>query len=169
MMIDKQNLLAGALDFDSDDLQINRSGMISERQRARLRTSRSRSTLISVLALVVIGLVAAGVLFLAQQGNSWIALLIGIALTAVNAVIMGRMVQNWLRTAGDLQRAEIQTLSGVVKRTVRVVGRAVIYVLTIEGHELVVPKEVFNAIVDGSRWRLYRAAHTGTLLAGEPI
>jgi len=79
------------------------------------------------------------------------------------------MVQNWLRTAGDLQRAEVQTLSGVVTRTVRVIGRAVIYVLAIDGRELIIPKEVFNAIADGSRWRLYRAAQTGTLLAGEPI
>jgi uncharacterized membrane protein len=168
-MIDKPNALASALDFNSDDLQVNRSGMISERQRARLRASRSRAALLSVLALVVIGLVAAGVLFLAQQGKSWIALLIGIALTVVNALIMGRMVQNWLRTAGDLQRAEVQTLSGVVTRTVRVIGRAVIYVLAIDGRELIIPKEVFNAIADGSRWRLYRAAQTGTLLAGEPI
>ena len=163
------NALMEALQFGEDDLATNRAGMLSATQVERLRASRRRALLVSAGALVVIALVASGLLFVAQQGGSWVGVLVGIALTLVNAVIMARAVQSWLRTEDDLRRGEVEKIEGSVARTVRVFGRLPVYLLTINGREVVVTKEVFNAVKDGGYYRLYRARRTGTLLTAEPV
>jgi len=160
--------LARLLDFTPEDLRANHDGRLSPRQATRLKRLRQRTTLISAAIMLLIGLVAAVVLFLSQRDNSAIGLLIGLALTVINAVVMARAVQNWLRLADDLKGDEVETLTGLVERTVRVIGRALIYVLKVDQHELVVPKDVFNAVPDGARYRFYRARRSGALLAAEP-
>ncbi len=157
------------LDFTPDDLQANRAGKLSPRQAARLVRIRRRSTLVSAGIMVVIGLAATVVMFLAQRDNSVIGLLVGITLTIINAIVMARAVQNWLRLADDLRGGAVETLSGGVQRTVRVIGRALIYVLKIDQREVVVPKAVFKAVPEGARYRLFRAQRSGTLLAAEPV
>ena len=110
------------LDFTPDDLQVNRAGKLSPRQAARLVRIRRRSTLISAGIMLLIGLAATLVMFLAQRDNSTIGLLVGITLTIINAIVMARAVQNWLRLADDLNGGTVETLSGGVQRTVRVIG-----------------------------------------------
>jgi hypothetical protein len=163
------NALMELLRFSEEDLATNRAGMLSEAQVERLRGARRRALLVSVGALVVIALVASGLLFIAEQGGSWVGVLVGIALTLVNALIMARAVQSWLRTEDDLRRGAVKQIEGNVKRTVRVFGRLPVYMLTINGREVVVTKEVFNAVKDGGYYRFYRARRTGTLLTAEPL
>lgn len=161
------NALMEALQFGEDDLATNRAGMLSATQVERLRASRRRALLVSAGALIVIALVASGLLFIAEQGGSWVGVLVGIALTLINAVIMARAVQSWLRTEDDLRRGEVEKIEGNVKRTVRVFGRLPVYLLAVNGREVAVGKEVFNAVQDGGYYRLYRARRTGTLLTAE--
>ncbi len=156
------------LDFDADDLKANRAGHLSERQRQRLGRLRRRAALLSGGIIFAIVLLASAVIFFGQREDSAIAVLIGIGLTAVNAVLMARAVQSWLRLDEDLRRGEIETLSGTIERTVRVVGRALIYLIKIDGRELNVPKAVFNVLPDGGRWHIYRARRSASLLAAEP-
>lgn len=165
MMADSD--LMRLLDFDKDDLNANRRGQLSARQQARLRRTRSRATALNVLLLVFIVLCATGALYLAQTRNSIVGLLIGILLTVVNAILMARTLQNWLRVAEDLRTQRVEALSGAVERTVRVVGRAIIYVLKVGGREFIAPKAVFNTVPEGERWHFYRAPRSGTLLSAE--
>jgi hypothetical protein len=163
------NALMEVLQFGEDDLATNRAGMLSAAQVERLRAARRRALLLSASALIVIALVASGLLFIAEQGGSWVGVLVGIALTLVNAVIMARAVQSWLRTEEDLRRGEVEKIEGSIARTVRVFGRLSLYLLTVNGHEVVVTKEVFNVVKDGGYYRLYRAQRTGTLLTAEAV
>ncbi|MCC6617064.1 MAG: hypothetical protein IT320_26565 [Anaerolineae bacterium] len=160
--------LARLLDFTPEDLQANHDGRLSPRQTTRLKRLRRRTTLINAAIMFLIGLAAAVVLFLSQRDASAVGLLVGLALTVINAVVMARAVQNWLRLADDLRGGDVETLNGVVERTVRVIGRVLIYVLKVDRGELVVPKDVFNAVPDGARYCFYRARRSGTLLAAEP-
>jgi hypothetical protein len=155
------------LHFEDNDLVTNRAGMMSAPQVERLRSARRQALLVSVAALVVIALIASGILFFAEQGGSWLGIIVGVALTLVNAVIMARSVQTWMRTEDDLRRGEVEMIDGTVKRTVRVFGRLPVYVLTLNGREIIVSKEVFNAVKEGVRYKLYRARRTGTLLTAE--
>jgi hypothetical protein len=155
------------LQFDAGDLANNRAGLLSERQRQRLRRTRSRAALVNGGVAFVIVIAAAALLFLAQRDNSLPALLVGIMLTVANALLIGLTAQSWLRIAGDLARDEVDTLVGKVERTVRVVGRSVQYLLRVEGKDIPVTKEVFNAVAEGQRWRFYRAKVSGTLLSAE--
>ncbi len=164
-----QHALMEHLEFDAEDLTTNRAGMLSARQVERLRRARGRALLVSGSALALIAVVASGLLFLAQRGGSQIALLVGIALTLVNAVIMARAVQTWLRTEEDLRRGAVEKVEGNIKRTVRIFGRLPVYVLTLDGGEIVVSKDVFNAMTDGGYYRLYRAKRTGALLTAELV
>ena len=156
------------LNFEPADLQANRAGHLSDRQRQRLGRLRRRAALLSGAIMVMIVLLATGVIFLGQRQGSAIALLVGIGLTSINAVIMGRAVQNWLRLDEDLRRDEVEELDGTIQRTVRVIGRALIYLIKIDGRELNVPKAVFNALPEGGRWRISRARRSASLLAAEP-
>jgi hypothetical protein len=156
------------LNFDADDLRANRAGQLSPRQQQRLLSSRRRITMIYAAVMLAVALCAAAALYAAQRNDAAIAVFIGIALTIVNALVMARAVQQYMRLSDDARRASIHTISGSVERTVRVVGRAVIYVLKIGGHELVVPKSLFNVVADGAAWRFYRAPRSGTLLSAEP-
>ena len=155
------------LQFDEGDLANNRAGLLSERQRLRLQRARSRTVLVNGGVAFLIVIVAAALLFLARQSNSIPALLIGIMLTIANAFLIGLTAQSWLRIAGDLQRDEVDVLTGKVERTVRVVGRSVNYLLRVESKDIPVTKEVFNIIPEAQRWRFYRARVSGTLLSAE--
>lgn len=156
------------LQFSEEDLATNRAGMLSAPQIERLRKARGRAFLVSGGALTLIALVASGLLFIAERGGSGVGVLVGIALTLLNAIIMARAVQTWMRTEEDLRRGEVEKIAGSVKRTVRIFGRLPVYVLTIDGREIVVSKDVFNSVREGGYYTLYRARRTGTLLTAEP-
>jgi hypothetical protein len=168
MMIANPDLMR-LLQFDESDLANNRAGLLSAAQRERLTKQRGRAALVNGVAVVIILLIAAVLLFIAQRNNNVFALFIGIALTVVNALLLARTAQGWLRIAGDLARDEVDMLEGKVERTVRVIGRVLVYVLKVGGRELTVTKEVFNAVGEGRRWRFYRARYSGTLLSAEAV
>jgi hypothetical protein len=157
------------LQFDESDLANNRAGLLSAAQRERLAKLRGRTTLVNGAVVVAILLVAAVLLYIAQRNNNAFVLFIGIALTVINALLLARTAQGWIRIAGDLARDEVETLEGKVERTVRVIGRVLIYTLKVNGRELTVTKEVFNTVGEGRRWRFYRARYSGTLLSAEAL
>ena len=159
--------LADVFNFSAEDLAANRAGALSEAQKARIERGWRRIFWI-ILALVVgCGLAATILLFLAQQNHSPILSVIGIAITIINAVIVGLGAQSYLRTSGDLRGGRVATINGVVSHTIRVSGRVATYILKVDGQEIVVPKAVFFAVAEGKPYRLYRAPASKTLLAAE--
>lgn len=161
--------LLTALNITSADLAANRQGQLSETQRLRLRRAWRRTLLTGTLALIFVGLTATVLLFLGQTGGSGILTLLGIGLTIINAAIVGIGAQSLLRLNRDLHEQKVMAQETIIHRTVRIAGRNATYVLKTDGDELVVPKGVFNAFVDGARYRLYRAPASKALLSAEPI
>ena len=160
--------LEDALRFNADDLAANREGRLSPSQQERLRRASRRTLIVGIIGIVAIGLGATTFIYLGQQGNSMILTLIGIALTVVNAGIVGFLIQNRIRWQHDItQPVEMQ--DGIVQRTLRISGRTPTYLLRFEGENLVVNKPTFNAFIDGAVYKLYRTSSSKTLLSAELV
>ena len=161
--------LRTVLDIDDADLTANRDGKLSPRQNERLRATRRRNLRVGaglVLALVVI---SSGLLYLAATQQSLILNLVGVGVTLCNAALLGVNVRGILRLSSDIDKGEVQTLTGRVKHTIRVTGRVATYIVHVDKQDLVLSKPIFFALREGQRYRLYRAPESRVLLAGEPF
>jgi hypothetical protein len=160
--------LPETLNFTPEDLAANRAGHLSEAQKERLTHNWQRTLWIVIAIVVVCGLGATTLLFLAQQQGSPILSFIGVGVTVLNAVIVGVGAQSYLRTSRDIREGRVAEMSGAVSHTIRVSGRVATYILKLDGQPLVVSKPVFFAVEDGKPYRFYRAPASKTLLSGEP-
>lgn len=161
--------LAEALQFTNDDLAANRAGQLSGAQAARLRRN-VRRTLTAILAIVFFSILLATVLiFLGQQNGSVVLTLVGIVLTIFNAGVVGFGVQSWARYRIDVGATPVLAQEGEVARTLRLVGRTPLYIVTFQGSRIAVSKDAFNAFGEGTTFRLYRSAGSKTLLSAEKV
>jgi hypothetical protein len=160
--------LTDALHFTGADIAANQEGRLSPVQQERLRRAFRRTLIVSVVGIILIGLGAAILIFLGQQNNSTVLVMIGIVLTVINAAILGLLVQSRLRLQGDLTQP-IKRQDGIVNRTLRIAGRSPTYILKFEGDDLIVNRDTFNAFIDGAVYKLYRTAATKTLIAAEMV
>lgn len=160
--------LTDALHFSEDDIAANRDSRLSSGQQVRLRRGFRRTLIAGVVGIILIGLVATMLIFLGQQNNSTVLVIMGIALTVLNAAILGLLVRSRLRLQSDLAKP-VRMQDGIVSRTLRISGRSPTYILKFEGDDLIVNKNTFNAFIDGAVYKLYRTAATKTLIAAEMV
>lgn len=160
--------LDDALHFTADDLVANREGRLGVGQRERLQRSARRTLSVGILGFILVGLGAALLIFLGQRNDSMILTIIGIALTVINAAIVGFLVQSRLRLQSDLTQP-VTVDESLVHRTLRISGRSPTYLLKFDDREIVVNKRAFNAFIEGAAYKLYRSAGSKTLIAAELI
>lgn len=162
--------LMTALGFSEDDLLANREDRLSAAQEAQLRRGWRRTLLIGI-GLLIAGIFGATLLlFLGQQNQSPVLTVMGLAVTVLNALVVGLGAQHAMRYNADVNSGKVERLSGPITHTVRVYsGRAAAYVLKIDGQELNVAKPIFHAFVENGRYTLYRSAGSRTLLSAEPL
>ncbi|MBI1258408.1 MAG: hypothetical protein GC204_13135 [Chloroflexi bacterium] len=160
--------LTDALNFAEEDLLANRAGRLSDAQKQRLTRGWRRTLWIVIGLVIVLGLSATTVLFIAQRNDLPVLNMIGILMTIVNALVVGLGAQSYLRTSSDLNNGRVTTISGVVNHTIRVSGRVATYILKVGDEKVVVSRPVFFAVEDGKAYNLYRAPSSKTLLAAEP-
>lgn len=161
-----------ALNFTDDDLEANRAGQLSERQLYRIQSGWRRLLIIGVLALIGIGFVATVLIFLGNQHESPILTVLGLALTLVNALVMGTGVQMRIRMNRDLRQVEESGLlitEGKVKHTLQVIRRSSFYWLEVKDERINVSKTTFFAVEENARYRLYRLPFSKTLLSAEKL
>ena len=159
--------LTDALNFSAEDLDANRAGRLSETQKQRLTRGWRRTLWIVIGMVIVFGLAATTILFVAQRNNSLVLNVVGIVLTIINALIVGLGAQSYLRTSSDLKGGRVVTISGVVSHTIRVSGRVATYILKVGDQNVVVSRLVFFAVEDGKAYHFYRAPSSKTLLSAE--
>ena len=160
--------LTEILNFSADDLEANRAGRMSEAQQQRLTRGWRRTLWIVIGLVIVFGLAATTILFVAQRNNSPVLNVIGVLLTVINAGIVGLGAQSYLRTSSDLKGGRVTTISGSVSHTIRVSGRVATYILKVGDQSIVVSRLVFFAVEDGKAYHFYRAPSSKTLLSAEP-
>lgn len=161
-----------ALQFTSDDLAANRLGVVGPSQAARLRRTLRRALIIGLIILALGVLLAAACLYFGDRNDDGVLTLVGIALTVFNAIVVGFLVQWWLRARMDLHQP-LLAATGLLHRTVRARpnGQLLGFVLRLEDSpfEVRVSRQVFNAFSDGAAYRLYRAAGSRQLLSAEEV
>lgn len=160
--------LMTALNFTEIDLNANRTGDISLTQAERLRKSWRRTLWISLLILFAVLIGASLLIYTGQRQGNGILLVMGVALTIINAFIMGRLVQARYRLVADL-RPPVVVHDGQIERTLRIIGRGRLYILKIDGRELIVTRPIFNAFEDKARYRLYRTSASKQILSAERL
>jgi hypothetical protein len=158
-----------ALGFTPDDLSANQHGTLGAYQIAYLQTLQTRALLIGGAAFVAFALLAATFLFFGQQQNTIILTFAGIFCTLLNALTAGIFGRQWMRLAADIRHEQVEIIEGVMERVVRTEGRMNNFVLRVDGRQFAVKKELFRFFRHEAPYRLYRAAHSGTLLGAEPL
>ncbi len=187
-----QLVLSAVLDFSADELAANRTGRLSERQAAKLRTTRSRSRsatgLVAMVALAFIVVVAVVLLPRLSAGknpasSSEIPYVVG-ALILV-ALLISQAVFRTRRALNQTVTGTISMAEGVAKTRVQRMGGNVgdpqsgipgtpggaRCELTIGGIRFLVSPSVLAAFSDG---RAYRGYYVGqgiraTLVSAELI
>ena len=155
------------LEFTSDDLQANRAGQLSAVQIDRLGRARRRNATVGVGVVIVVAFIATLLLFAGQRNTSPILGALGIAVTTINAVLVGMFARNWLRFNADLREGQVTVIKGTLERVIRPTGRVNNYVIRVDGESFSVTKEQFKAFDHEQPYCLYRAPHAGMLLSAE--
>lgn len=162
--------LNSLLTFNDSDLQRNRSGQLSDGQRLRLHRRQGRTLRLGLGIAVVLASIATLTLLAARYSETGQGILqaIGIALTLINALVIGYQARYWMRLNADIQTGQVSIHSGTLERVLKPLNRRVIlYVLRVEGVEVVVDKDVFKQFTHHAVYTLYRAPYSGILLAAE--
>lgn len=161
-----------ALGFGWDDLEANRAGALSKRQRRRLMSVRAGQTLMIVGILLVMPLFlapwlqrVAGVLagVLSPVTGSFL-LMSGIALLPLVGIWWAARRLNALNA--DLEGGTVEALSGQITRLRQPGG---VGLITLGGGRWHVTRRVYDALCDNTRYRLYVSPRARVLLSAEPL
>lgn len=157
-------------DFNLHDLDINRSGQLSDMQQYRLRLRLRRNMLIGIVLVIVGALAATGFIFVGNRENNTILTVIGIGVTLCSAAITGTFGRFWMRLSADLNANRAQRFEGELERVIKPMSRQVVtYIIRVGEAEAVVSKDAFKLLQHGARYRLYRTPYSGTLLSIESV
>ena len=163
------NALMPALGFSEADLEANRRGALSPAQAARLRSSRQSQLAVALLLFISLVIAATLLIYAGQRSGNSILGWAGAVLILINAVIVGTIGRGYMRVGSDLRPGNVAVLAGEVERVLRRGRQADNYLIRIDGISLRVSKAVFLGFQHEATYRVYRAAHSGTLLSAEPL
>ncbi len=161
-------------DFDNADLEANRNGQLSEKQRARLQGERRRFTnsarvlgvIIGAGSLAILGLIVALGLLDQSLFLEIVIPLMCIAPLGFAAYLMSGKY--------EIAPFAVKRLEGPVhlrpsaKASPLGTG-ARRYALTVDGHSFTVKPELQRVIRDGERYRVYYASDWDDILSLEPL
>jgi hypothetical protein len=166
----RQNALMAMLGFAPADLEDNRAGHLSELQRYTLRARRRRAVMTGLVIVLAVVFIATLFLFLGGQRDSFILTLIGIIVTICNAALSVIFARHWFRLSADIRGGVVRASHGTLERVIKPVNRRVVnYMIRVDNAEVFVSKEAFELFEHRMPYVLYRAPHTGTLLAAERL
>jgi hypothetical protein len=167
-------MLAAALKFNDDDLQANRAGRLTVRQRSRVYVQRRMLIIALTLITAFIGIISAIVILAVLLGavNSAIAILLalgGEVVTAGLAYLVWSLRQNFNTYLGE---GYVERIEGPVTmyqlRERQDDKTKTVYALRIAHLEFEIPELALNAFTEGSHYIIYYAPDPLLLLSAEP-
>ena len=155
--------LAQLLDFTQHDLNANRSGRLTERQRAHLQLRRDASS--ALLSTGVGGLIVVAVLCIGQTHDAS-KLHVELLFVIPIAFALTYIIQLWFNFTRDLSARRVEAVSGCATAQTRLHCHR----LRI-GHSrfTVADETVATAFQSGAEYRAYYARRSKMLLSAEPI
>jgi hypothetical protein len=168
-------ILAEALDFTANDLQLNRAGQMSDRQAEKVRSAgRNMScALVFVALLILVPLTAMVISVLEainQQDNLAIVFIgIGVLVVSVFAVsVLKTLGSSWRNAAQDTEQRQVVMVQGTVQ-CYTAGNKSTSYHLKIGELDLTVPRTAYIGFKHLEQYRLYYAPLSKKLLAAEPM
>lgn len=143
--------------FGLDELDVNRQGLVSDRQRARLVRG------LIFLFVVMLALVAGSIwqVNLLLQYSPWGFLI----LAGVLALLLVSTHSRWQ----DLLAGRVAMLEGFVQRVEESSDDSSSYYYVVDKQKFSVSSAAYMALVPGERYRLYYLPHTNKLISIEPL
>jgi len=154
---------ADLLDFTQHDLNANRRGRLTDRQRAHLQMQRdATSALYSTGAGLLIGLAAVCIGLTQTASKFYVELLFVIP----TAFLLAYIIQLWINFTLDLRARRVDAVSGcaLAQPILRVQTR-----LHIGSLNFALSDRVARAFQNGSAYRVYYARRSKTILSVEPV
>jgi hypothetical protein len=151
--------------FLDDDLEANRRGVLSERQRDRLRQAQ-RSKLLPELGIFGVGVVLMVIGFINPTDFDFsICLPIGVGV-ALYAIYLA--VRSWRTFDADLRAGQVATVSGSARLVGMTQGRQSSLWLEIGNARFAVSPQTFQSLAPGT-YRAYYAPQSLMLLSLERL
>jgi hypothetical protein len=165
-----------AFRFDNEDLDANRNGYMTKRQRVTLNNKRWEKMLpytgiVALLAFMfVCGLTSSGSRPDAIQ-NTLSGL--GLLLCIFGPLIVGTSLlgyREWRRIKTDLYKGDVSIAMGLVRLDILSSGKGSIsYKLDIAGTKFDISKDQLLAIKNGERYRVFFVPNSKVILSVEPM
>jgi F0F1-type ATP synthase assembly protein I len=177
----QQYALIKAIGFTYADLDANRGGYMTKKQRAAL--SQERRILFSTVAIIIAGAVILHLIVLSINSMKSDAILYGILgflilfLPPVSLALFAWFQRR--RLNADLYKGTVYVVEGVISLHVRRHGdygyfinrnnrnTVIYYYMSIQDEKFRLEKSVFDAFVDGEPYAIYYAPHSKTILSAE--
>jgi hypothetical protein len=168
-------MLAAALRFNDEDLQANRAGRLTIRQRNRVFVWRRALIIALLLITAFIGIISAIVILAVLTGTavSEVGILLalgGEVITAGLAFLVWSLRQHYNTY---LQAGRVQQVEGPVtmyQLRERHNNRArTAYYLRVDDQEFAIPQAALSVFTDGAPYSVYYVAEPLTLLSAEEV
>jgi hypothetical protein len=167
-------MLAAALKFNDDDLQANRAGRLTVRQRNRVYVQRRMVIITLTLITAFIGVISAIVILAVLLGavKSEVAILLalgGEVITAGLAYLVWSLRQNYKTYLGEGYVAHIKGPVTMYQLRERQDDKTkTVYALRVGHLEFEIPEPALSAFTEGSHYMIYYTPEPLTLLSAEP-
>ncbi len=155
--------LADLLDFTQHDLNANRSGRLTDRQRAHLQTQRDAySALYSTGLGLLIGLAVVCIALTQTAAKFYVELLFVVPA----AFILAYIIQLWINFTLDLRARRVDTVSGCAQSQPILRFQTWLYVGSLR---FGLSHRVARAFQNGAAYRVYYARRSKTILSVEAV
>ncbi len=167
-------MLAATLKFNDDDLQANRAGRLTVRQRSRVYVRRRTVIIALTLITAFIGIISAIVILAVLLGSAIFEFAILLALggeivTAGLGYLVWSLRQHYNTYLREGHVAHVEGPVMMYQLRERQDDKTkTVYALRIAHLEFEIPELALNAFTEGSRYIIYYAPDPLTLLSAEP-
>ncbi|HEX2908355.1 MAG TPA: hypothetical protein VHO69_15895 [Phototrophicaceae bacterium] len=168
-VINHQQMLMDVIRFNDEDLEANRDGYMTQRQRSRLNDERFSFKLMGVLALVACPIFSIAAIIDGIQRHDTVASRVGI-IGLICLVTAGITLYTWLRWRRfdrDLSKGEVAATQGLVRLGMSDRSRSTTYMVTVDYVTLNISKRTFFTFKNGDPYCLYYTPYSRTLLSAE--
>lgn len=160
--IKPEHALMYAIGFTEEDLEANREGWLSERQRAELNRQR-REMLVGIIALLVVSLFVFLIGLFSYRDKNASAVIPVLVLTTGGAIYIA---YRWGNKDADFQGKRVEFVEGRVELRLGS-NKSATCSIFIQNRAFLVSNEVFLAFKNGDPYVIYYTPASKTILSAE--
>lgn len=161
--------LSEVIGFNGEDLEANRAGYLSKRQRANLRRIRRSWHDLTTITVIACGFVSTIAILDGMRVGDPIgrrSSVVGL-ICIVTAIVFAVCYYKWQQYQRDLWKGDVAVIVGNVSVSQHQESYGTKYTIRICRKTFVVDEHAFNAFWDRERCAIYYSPHAGKVLSAE--